>query len=156
MKNTKPSPSSVAEPLLFNEVKISYTSKKQLGPAIISSRDAYDFMLPYWEDLDYCESFYVLLLSRGNKVMGACRISVGSVAGTVADPKKIFQTALAANSSAIIIMHNHPSGETKPSHNDNMVTRKCVEVGRFLELPVLDHIIVTKERYYSFADEGMI
>ena len=156
MKKQKPSPSTVAEPLLFNDIKISYSAKKQLGPSITSSRDAFDFMLPYWEDIDYCESFYVLLLNRGNKVLGACRISVGSVSGTIADAKKIFQTGLKGNASAIIIMHNHPSGETKPSHNDNMVTKRCVEAGKFLDMPLLDHLIITNERYYSFADEGLI
>ena len=148
-------PKNLSDLLSFNEIKVSYTCKR-IGASITSSRDAYDFMLPHWEDLDYCESFYVLLLSRGNNILGASRISIGGVAGTVADPKKIFQTALAANASAIIIMHNHPSGMARPSNNDHVVTKKCVEVGKFLELPVLDHVIVCKNTYYSFADEGMI
>jgi DNA repair protein RadC len=137
----------------FNEVKVTYT-RKQVGPTITSSRDAFDLLVNDWPDIDYCESFMVMLLSRGNNVLGVCRISFGSVAGTVADPKKIFQTALAANASAIILAHNHPSGLIRPSANDNMVTTKCVEAGKFLDLPVLDHIIVTRDKYFSYGDEG--
>ena len=139
----------------FNEIGITYTNKG-LGPRIDSSRQVYDLLLPNWLDVDYVESFYVILLSRGNHVLGVCKISLGSVSGTVADPKKIFQTALKANASAIIISHNHPSGQTKPSVNDNEITKKCKEAGRFLDMPVLDHIILTRDSYFSYADEGML
>ncbi len=104
--------------------------------------------------MDYCESFYVILLNRGNKVLGVCKISTGSVSGTVADPKKIFQTALAANASAVILAHNHPSGECRPSSNDIRITKKCKEAGLMLDLPVLDHVICCRDNYYSFADNG--
>jgi len=139
----------------FNEVKVSY-AYKQLGPTITSSRDAFNLLVDAWQDIDYCESFMVVLLNRGNRVLGISRISVGSVSGTVADPKKIFQTALTANASSIILAHNHPSGQTRPSANDNVVTRKCTEAGKFLDLPVLDHVILTREGYYSYADEGAL
>ncbi len=145
--------STIVEEFSFNEVRVSYTCKK-LGEKITSSRDAYELMVRFWEDIDYCESFYVVLLNRANKVLGVCKISTGSVAGTVADPKKIFQTALAANASSVILAHNHPSGNTMPSGKDSEITNKCKQAGLFLDLPVLDHIIVTRDGYYSFADEG--
>ncbi len=139
----------------FSEIQITY-QRKGLGPKIQSSKDAYELLLPNWLDMDYVESFYAILLNRGSCVLGVCKISTGSVSGTVADPKKIFQTALKANASGLIICHNHPSGQTKPSENDKQITNKCKEAGRFLDLPLLDHIILTKESYFSFADEGML
>lgn len=139
----------------FNEINVTYSSKG-LGPEIKSSRDAFDVMHPNWMDIDYTESFYIILLNRGNRVLGVSKISVGSVSGTVADPKKIFQIALKANASAIILCHNHPSGTTRPSSNDDLVTRKCVSAGKFLDLPVLDHIILTKGEYFSYADQGLL
>ncbi len=97
-----------------------------------------------------------VLLNRGGRLIGVSKISIGSVSGTVADPKKIFQTALKANASAVILCHNHPSGQRQPSHGDRKITEKCVRAGKFLDLPVLDHIIVTRYGYFSFADEGIL
>ncbi len=139
----------------FNEIGITYTSKG-LGPEIQSSQQVYELLLPNWLDIDYVESFYVVILNRGGRLIGASKISVGSVSGTVADPKKIFQTALKANASAIILAHNHPSGQRRPSQGDKKVTDKCVQAGKFLDLPVMDHIIVTRYGYFSFADDGLL
>lgn len=139
----------------FNEITISY-SRKGLGPKIISSRDVFELLTPNWVDIDYCESFYLILINHGNMVLGVKKISTGSVSGTVSDPKKIFQTALKANASAIILCHNHPSGGVDPSSCDQKITEKCVQAGKFLDLPVMDHIIVTREKYFSFADEGIL
>ena len=143
------------ETIEFNEISISYSCKK-LGPGIQSSRDAYDLMLPGWDDIDYTESFFIILLNRANRLLGACKISTGGLSGTVTDPKKIFQTALKANAASVILAHNHPSGNTKPSKSDIEITKKCVEAGNFLDLKVLDHVIVTRDGYFSFADEGML
>jgi DNA repair protein RadC len=118
----------------FNEVKATY-NRKWIGPSITSSRDVYDLLVTNWPNIDFEERFYVVMLSRGNNVLGVYELSVGSSSGTVADPKKIFSVALAANASAIILAHNHPSGQIKPSANDNLVTRKCQESGNFLKCP---------------------
>jgi DNA repair protein RadC len=123
--------------------------------SITSSRDAFELMQPIIGDQAY-EEFWIITLNRGNKIKRTICISEGSVAGTVADPKKIFKLALEDNASAIILCHNHPSGMIKPSSNDNLVTRKCQESGKFLELPVLDHIIVAGNNYFSYADEGLL
>lgn len=123
--------------------------------SIVSSRDAFELIQPIIGDLAF-EEFWIITLNRGNLIKRTICISEGSVAGTVADPKKIFKMALEDNASAIILCHNHPSGLVKPSSNDNMVTRKCQESGKFLELPVLDHIIVASNKYFSYADEGLL
>jgi DNA repair protein RadC len=108
--------------------------------------------------IGYRESFKVMLLSRSNKIIGVRTISEGSATGTVVDPKMIFQVALKTNTQAIILCHNHPSGTMKPSHQDMEITSRLVEGGKMLEIKVLDHIILsgTDNRYYSFADEGLI
>ena len=125
--------------------------KKTIG----CSMDAFEVMQPLLGDLPY-EQFWVLLLNRGNRIMKTISISEGSVSGTVADPKKIFKTALENNASAIILCHNHPSGQVRPSANDKRITQQCKEAGSFLDLPVLDHMIIASDNYYSFADEGLL
>ena len=122
---------------------------------ITSSRDVYNLLLPDLSDL-YYEQFFVLLLDRANKVIRKLNISQGGVAGTVADPKKIFKMALDHNASSMILAHNHPSNNLKPSDNDIRLTKKLAEAGEVLEIKVLDHIIAGNDNYYSFADEGLM
>ena len=108
------------------------------------------------DDLDYRESFQILLLSRSNTVLGFTEISKGGISGTVTDIRLIFQAALKANSSAIILCHNHPSGNLYPSEADRNITSRIKEAGKVLDITVLDHIILTSDGYYSFADENLI
>lgn len=124
-------------------------------PKITSSTDAYEYMKAHLLDLSH-EEFWVILLNRANKVIQCKQISSGGVSGTVADPKMIFKSALEELSSSIILVHNHPSGNLKPSQADITLTKKLKEAGKVLEIPVLDHIIFTDENYYSFADENMM
>jgi len=140
------------------EITVNYSSrvKPSNRPKISGSRDAYEIVMPIWDDLEYRESFAILLLNRANRVLGIANISSGGLSGTVADPKVIFQHALKANASSIILLHNHPSGNTQPSEADITLTRKMKECGKFLDLPVLDHLIVTTDGYFSFANEGLI
>src|SRR5690606_14455375 len=102
------------------------------------------------------EHFYILLLNRAHCVIKKQLISQGGTTGTVADPKLIFKYALDNMANAIILIHNHPSGNLKPSHADIALTKKLVEVGKNLELLVLDHVIFADVGYFSFADEEMI
>ena len=102
------------------------------------------------------EQFKILLLNRANKVLGIYEVSTGGMSGTVADPKLIFATALKACASSIILSHNHPSGNLKPSNADLQLTQKVKEGGKLLDIEVYDHIILTTEGYYSFADEGQL
>jgi DNA repair protein RadC len=122
-------------------------------PRITSSRDAYEQIKPYLLDLPH-EEFWVLLLNRANEVIRPIQISQGSINGTVADPKLIFKQAIEHLASALILIHNHPSGQLKPSEADRDLTRKIKQAGQLLDLPVLDHLIFTESGYYSFADEG--
>jgi DNA repair protein RadC len=143
----------------FAEIKISYSAKFKASEMkkISSSRDAYEIFLNIFDhNLDYKECFFILLLNRANKVLGYNKVSEGGLSGTVADPKIIFQTALKANACALILGHNHPSGNIAPSDADIKLTRKLKNAGEFLDLPVLDHLIISSENYYSFADEGTL
>jgi len=98
----------------------------------------------------------MLCLNRSNKVLGYFKISSGGVTGTICDPKIVFSVALNVMASGIIIMHNHPSGNLRPSPADIMLTKKLKEAGTLLDIHVLDHLIVTDESYYSFMDEGTL
>ena len=141
------------------EVKLTYKStvKASERVKIISSDSAYKTLKPYFdEDMEYKELFYVIYLNRANKVLGVHRVSEGGCSGTVADGKIMFQGALLANAQGMILAHNHPSGNLKPSQQDLDLTEKMVKFGKFIDLPVLDHIILTEENYYSFADNGKI
>jgi len=142
------------------EVELIYKSKVKAShrPLITSSKSAYEILLKAWDEnkIEFVEQFKVLLLNRANKVLGVYEVSSGGVTGTVADPKLIFVAALKANASSLIIAHNHRSGNLKPSRQDEELTAKIKQAGEFLDIKVLDHLIVTPEAYYSFADEGIL
>jgi DNA repair protein RadC len=110
-------------------------------------------MKPYLLDLPH-EEFWIILLNRANDVIKPVQISVGGISGTVADVKMIFKTAIDNLASAIILVHNHPSGQLTPSQEDKYLTRKIVEAGRILDLPVIDHILFADQGFYSFVDGG--
>lgn len=143
-----------------SEISVSYYPKFKAceRPKITSSRDIYDVLYNNWDlnRIELQEQFKIVLLNRGNKVLGIFEASTGGMAGTVADPKLIFSTALKACASYIVLSHNHPSGNPKPSQADIALTHKLKTAGSFLDIEVLDHIILTYEGYYSFADEGLI
>ena len=122
---------------------------------VSSSRDAFNLIAGSLLELDH-EEFWVLLLNRANRLIEMKNISKGGVSGTVADAKLIFKSALSKLSSSIIICHNHPSGNLKPSKADIQLTKKIVEGGKNLDIAVLDHLILGNNSYFSFADEGMI
>ncbi|MCD4735207.1 MAG: DNA repair protein RadC [Bacteroidales bacterium] len=122
---------------------------------ITSSHDVFEYFHGIIGDSQY-EMFYILVLDRANKIRKSICISEGGISGTVADPKKIFKLALENAASSIILCHNHPSGNNQPSEADIRLTRKLKDAGEMLDLPVLDHIIVGEETYYSFADEGTL
>ena len=132
--------------------KESETTKRQ---KIVLSSDAYEFIKPIFLDLPH-EEFWTLLLNRSNYVIKKELISRGGVAGTVVDAKIIFKSAIENLANAIILCHNHPSGNVKPSDADIKLTRSLKDAGKLLEIQVLDHVIVTDTDYYSFADNGMM
>lgn len=122
---------------------------------IKSSRDAYAILQPMMADLTE-EQFRMLLLNQANKVIANEIISLGGRAATVADVRVIFRQAILANAVGVIVAHNHPSGQLKPSQSDNDLTRKLKQAGDIMEIKLLDHIIVAEQGFYSFADEGML
>lgn len=124
-------------------------------PKIASSKDAFQQLQGDLMDLPK-EEFWVLLLNRANRVIKKKRVSEGGVSGTVADPKIIFKLALEELASGLIVAHNHPSGNLTASQSDLDLTRKLKEAGKFLEIQLLDHLIVSGTRYLSLADEGMM
>ena len=122
---------------------------------ISKSQDAFEIFHSLMGDLPY-EEFWLLLLNRANRVVRKVKISEGGISGTVVDPKKIFQICLEQHATSIILGHNHPSGAVTPSEADNKITKKIKDCGLLLDVAVLDHIIVGDDRFYSFADEGVI
>lgn len=122
---------------------------------ISSSRDVFELLAADLSDNVY-EEFWVLLLNRANNIITKLPVSEGGISGTVADPRRIFKAALLHNAVAIILCHNHPSGNIKPSDADIALTRKMKEAGAMLDISVLDHLIVSESRYFSFADEGLL
>ncbi len=147
---------------LYNvaEVELIYKSKVKASerPQITSSKDAYNVLIQLWDEnkIEFVEQFKVLFLNRANKVLGAYEVSTGGITGTVADPRLIFVAALKANCCGIVISHNHPSGNLKPSRQDEELTQKIKQAGQFLDIQLLDHLIITNEGYLSFSDEGLL
>jgi DNA repair protein RadC len=124
-------------------------------PRITGSKDAYELLKAHLLDIPH-EAFWVVLLNRANRVIKKNQISLGGVSGTVADPKIIFKLALEELASGIILAHNHPSGNLTASQADIDLTKKLKEAGKLLEIQVLDHLIIAGQKYFSFADEGML
>ncbi|MBL7889069.1 MAG: DNA repair protein RadC [Bacteroidia bacterium] len=122
---------------------------------ITCSKDVFDIMQPFMLDLPH-EEFWLLNLSRSNAVIKKELISRGGVSGTVVDTKMIFKSAVENLASSIIICHNHPSGNLKPSDADIRITKNIKEAGRVMDIQLFDHVIITESGYYSFNDEGML
>jgi DNA repair protein RadC len=122
---------------------------------VTTSNDVYKYLHQTFANLNH-EEFWILLLNRSNRVIGKFLISKGGQAGTVADPKIIFKTALENNAANVVLAHNHPSGNLKPSESDDKLTRDMVASGNLLSLYVVDHLIFANNRYYSYRDEDLI
>lgn len=143
-----------------SEVELVYKSKVKPSqrPQLESSKDCYQLLLQTWDEnrMMFVEQFKVILMNRAHRVLGIYELSTGGVSATVVDVKLVFMAALKSNACKLILSHNHPSGNLKPSKADERLTSRIKAAGTLLEIEVLDHIIVTSEGYYSFADEGMI
>ncbi len=131
------------------------SSEHMVRKQVTSSRDAFEIVEEHLSGLDH-EEFWIILLNRANRLIEKRNVSKGGVSGTVADAKLIFKAALSRLASSMIICHNHPSGNLKPSKADTILTEKIVEGGKNLDIAVLDHLIIGNNSYFSFADEGLI
>ncbi|WP_291581268.1 JAB domain-containing protein [Bacteroides sp.] len=140
------------------EVELTYKLTTRNKNKVSSSADAYQILLPTFKEgtIDYKEYFKVLYLNQANQVLGFTQISEGGITETSVDVRVILQAALLTNSVSLILAHNHPSGNLKPSKQDLELTQSIKEAAELMRIRVLDHIILTSEKYYSFADEGEI
>ena len=142
----------------LKEFSLKVTTSNFNASKILSSRDAYDYIKQFYaDDIDVYESFFLLLLNRANNTTGYVKISQGGTAGTVVDMKIIAKYAIDTLSASVILAHNHPSGNVKPSQADRDITKKAKAGLELLDVCVLDHIILTSDNgYHSFADEGLL
>ncbi len=141
------------------EITISYKPVNGEKPIVKSSQAAYKELLPFFPSdlIGIQEIFLAMYLNNAGYVIGVFRVSTGGLTGTVADPRLILGTALKIAATGIILAHNHPSGNLKPSKADELLTNKIKQGAQFMDIQVADHLILSSiEGYYSFADEGMI
>jgi len=143
----------------ISEVSLIYRHKIKAceRPKVQQSLDAYRLFRDNWDDLtiNLYEEFKILLLDRAGRCMGISTISKGGFTSAIADPRHIFALALKARANSLILAHNHPSQNIEPSHSDKQITAKLVRGGELLDIPVLDHIIVTDKKFLSFSDKGI-
>jgi len=122
---------------------------------ITSSKDVFNILRPLVGDLEH-EEFWVLYLNNSNKVLQKKQISIGGKTGTLVDPRIVYRYALEFGATAIILAHNHPSGSLMPSQSDKTLTQKLKQAGVSLDIKLLDHLIITEKKYFSFADEVIL
>ena len=145
-----------------SEIDIVYkkkvTCKISERPLVKSSETVYKVCLHYWnlDKIDLLEEFKVLFLSQSNRVLQIMSVSQGGITGTVADPRLILAGALKVAACSMILVHNHPSCSLRPSRADEELTIKLKEAAKYFDIKVLDHLIITSEGYFSFADEGLL
>lgn len=139
------------------EIELRYNITNPQRPKIKTSKDAYKIFLQTWDmqKINLLEQFKVMLVNRASKAMGVSHISSGGISQTTVDARLIFAVALKGGASGVIVAHNHPSGNLSVSRADVALTKKIEKMGKLLDLPLVDHIIVTNEHYLSFADEGL-
>lgn len=146
--------------LTLAEIKVSYHPNISYHPQIVSSLDSYVVFKDFFpeESINLQERFIAMYLNRSNRVLGVYPISIGGITGTVADTRLILSVALKTAAVNIILAHNHPSGNLKPSNADIELTRKVKESARLMDINVMDHIILSPVggQYFSFADDGII
>ncbi|GAB1858045.1 JAB domain-containing protein [Flavobacteriaceae bacterium MHTCC 0001] len=142
----------------ISEIKVSYSNINKERFKICNSKQSYEILLACWNKgtIELQEEFKVLLLNRSNQVLGIYPLSKGGVSGTIVDAKLLFSVALKCNASSIIIAHNHPSGNLNPSEADKTITSKLTKAGKYLDITLLDHLIITQKDYYSFVDNGLM
>ncbi|MCO7186086.1 JAB domain-containing protein [Tenacibaculum sp. XPcli2-G] len=140
------------------EVKVSYITNNTEKLRITNSKASFDILLACWNKntIELQEEFKVLLLNRNNQVLGIYPLSKGGTTSSIVDVKLLFSVALKSNTHGIILAHNHPSGNLNPSNPDKSITTKIINASKLLDVKILDHIIVTKDDYYSFADNGLM
>ncbi|WP_417372265.1 JAB domain-containing protein [Gelidibacter japonicus] len=140
----------------ISEIELHYKNQNNFKIKVTSSLSAFEVLKESWNPntIELQEEFKLLLLDRDNKVLGLYSLSKGGIAGTAVDVRLLMVVALRSKASAIILAHNHPSGNLKPSEQDKNITKKIISACKFLDIDMLDHIILSNKKYYSFKDEG--
>ena len=141
-----------------SEIKVSYTNSNAERIKVTNSQIIHTLLLQHWnkDTIEYFEEVKVIYLNRANVVLGIYDLSKGGVSGCIVDNKIILAVALKCNASCIVLAHNHPSGNLKPSTADITVTQKLKSACKILDLELIDHLIITKEGYFSFMNEGLL
>lgn len=150
---------NLLEKSVVGEVQLSYAKRREIFfPKISHSKDIEEFIRTIFpvELMNYREYAYAIFLDRANNILGYFIISTGGISATIIDVRVVFQAALLSNASSLIVFHNHPSSNLTPSKADILITQKLTEAGKLLDIPLLDHLIITEEDYYSFADNNQI
>jgi DNA repair protein RadC len=144
--------------LKVNEITVKYTPVKRVNQIINTSNDAYNVLMQFFPEdtIELQEQFVVLYLNKANKIIGGYKISVGGITATVVDVRLILSVALKTLATGLILAHNHPSGNTKPSIADQELTKRIKAASDLMDISLLDHLIITNEAYLSFADEGFL
>lgn len=140
---------------IYRVALVRDSSQPTTTQQILQPADAHEILATYLAGADR-ENFVILLLDIKHKVIGINTVGVGTLSGTLVHPREVFKPAILANAAAIIMAHNHPSGDPEPSPEDISVTKQIAEAGKVLCISVLDHIIVGDERFYSFQDHGLL
>jgi DNA repair protein RadC len=142
------------------EIELIYRSNVKVSnrPKILSSKDAYNVLIRNWnfQHLEFIEEFKIALLNQANRVLGIYPLSKGGLTSTITDTRLIFAAALKSGATGIVLAHNHPSGQLKPSEADLLHTRTIQSAGLLFDIKVLDHLIITSEGYFSFSDNELI
>ena len=140
------------------EIKVSYKTTNTPKIKITTVNKAFEVLLSLWDldTIELQEEFKILLLNRANEVLGIYPLSKGGITGTVVDSRLIFAVALKCNATGILLCHNHPSGNLKPSDADITLTRSIKKCADFLDITLIDHLIITKNGFYSFSNEGKL
>jgi DNA repair protein RadC len=144
----------------LNEIRIEYTQKVFSSTTIMSSEAASKVAREMYEitesKLELKEYFFMILLNRANRVIGYLKLSEGGICGTVVDQRIAFAAALKGLATGLVLIHNHPSGNLKPSKEDIAITDKFRKIAELLDMRILDHLIITATAFFSFADEGIL
>jgi DNA repair protein RadC len=143
----------------LSEIHVSYKPGLTSSTTIITnSQNVYEILKSLFpaETISLQEQFVVLYLNRANRVIGSYQLSKGGITGTIADVRLILSVALKTLATGLILAHNHPSGNLKPSEADKQITNKIRQAAKLLDIELLDHIILSSDGYYSFTDEGIL
>lgn len=143
---------------VISEIEVSYNPQRIVEYKISNSSKTYELMLSQWnwKEIEMLEEVKVIFLNRNNIVIGVYNLAKGGISQCTVDIRIILAVALKSLSTSIILVHNHPSGNLQPSQSDKEITQNLKEACKLVQIALIDHLIITKENYYSFADEGLL